>query len=97
MLSISTQEVQHVANLARLSLTEKEVDIYTEHLNSILEFAQKLNELDTEHVKPTSHALDLSNVLREDEKRDSIPREVALKNAPDHRNGQFKVPAVMEG
>jgi len=96
-MSITKKEVEHVANLSRLDLTEQEVDIFTEQLNSILGFAEKLTELDTENVKPTSHALNITNAFREDEVRDSLPREKALQNAPDQKDGQFKVPTVMEG
>lgn len=95
-MAISKKEVDYVANLSRLKLSEKEIDTFTKQLNSILDFAQKLNELDTTDIKPTSHALDLSNVFREDESRDSLPVEIALKNAPEQKDGQFKVPPVME-
>ncbi|TCS80588.1 Asp-tRNA(Asn)/Glu-tRNA(Gln) amidotransferase subunit GatC [Tepidibacillus fermentans] len=96
-MRLSKKEVEHVANLARLTLTEEEVALFTEQLSSILDFAQKLNELDTEHVKPTSHALNITNVFREDEVIESISREYALKNAPDQKDGQFKVPSILEG
>lgn len=96
MSAISRNEVEYVAKLARLNLTEEEAVKYTEQLNSILEFAGKLNELDTNHVPPTSHVLDVSNVMRDDEVRPSVERAEALRNAPDEEDGQFKVPAVME-
>ncbi|MED4752480.1 Asp-tRNA(Asn)/Glu-tRNA(Gln) amidotransferase subunit GatC [Brevibacillus choshinensis] len=96
MSAITRKEVEHVANLARLQLTEEEAERYTKDLNAILEFAAKLNELDTSNVAPTSHATDVKNVMREDLNRPSLPREEVLKNAPDHEEGQFKVPAVFE-
>ncbi|WP_126425148.1 Asp-tRNA(Asn)/Glu-tRNA(Gln) amidotransferase subunit GatC [Brevibacillus marinus] len=96
MSVITRKEVEHVANLARLSLTEEEAERYTKDLNAILAFAAKLNELDTSDVVPTSHATDVKNVMREDVIRPSLPRETALKNAPDHEDGQFRVPAVFE-
>ncbi|GEN35618.1 MULTISPECIES: Asp-tRNA(Asn)/Glu-tRNA(Gln) amidotransferase subunit GatC [Aneurinibacillus] len=96
MSAISRDEVEYVAKLARLNLTEEEAVKYTEQLNSILEFAGKLNELDTTNVPPTSHVLDVYNVMRDDEVRPSADREEALRNAPDEEDGQFKVPAVME-
>jgi aspartyl-tRNA(Asn)/glutamyl-tRNA(Gln) amidotransferase subunit C len=96
MSTISRKEVEHVANLARLTLTEEEAERYTKDLNAILEFAAKLNELDTSDVPPTSHATDVKNVMREDVNRPSISREEALRNAPEHEDGQFKVPAVFE-
>lgn len=89
---ISKDEVKHVANLARLSLSEEEVDMFTEQLDAIIGFAEQLNELDTENIEPTTHVLELKNVLRDDQARESVPREEALKNAPDERDGQFKVP-----
>lgn len=96
MSAISRQEVEYVAKLARLNLTEEEAEKYTEQLNAILEFAGKLNELDTGNIEPTSHVLDVYNVMRDDEVRPSVDREKALLNAPDEEDGQFKVPAVMD-
>ncbi len=97
IVSISKKDVEHVANLARLALTEEETNIYTEQLNSILGFFEKLDELDTSEIKPTSHAFNITNVFREDKAGESLPREKALKNAPEQKDGQFKVPTVMEG
>ncbi len=96
MSEISRDQVEHVAKLARLNLTEDETVQYTSQLNSILNFFEKLDELNTDQVEPTSHVLEVYNVMREDEERPSIDREEALRNAPDHEEGQFKVPAVME-
>ena len=96
MSAISRQEVEYVAKLARLRLTEEEAEKYTEQLNAILEFAGKLNELDTSTIEPTSHVLDVYNVMRDDEIRPSIDREKALLNAPEQEDGQFKVPGVMD-
>lgn len=92
MSRISKEEVKHVANLARLSVSEEEVDMFTEQLDAIIGFAEELNELDTDHIEPTTHVLELKNVLREDTVKESVTREEALKNAPDQRDGQFKVP-----
>ncbi|USG66455.1 Asp-tRNA(Asn)/Glu-tRNA(Gln) amidotransferase subunit GatC [Brevibacillus ruminantium] len=96
MSGINRKEVEHVANLARLQLTEEEAERYTKDLNAILQFAAKLNELDTSNVVPTSHATDVKNVMREDVNRPCVSNEEALKNAPEHDEGQFKVPAVFE-
>lgn len=93
---ITKEQVQHVAHLARLSFDDKEIETFTEQLDNIIDFAELLNECDTEGVEPTTHVLDLSNVLREDVVHESLTREAALKNAPDQQNGQVKVPAVME-
>ncbi len=95
-MAISKEEVYKVATLARLKLSEHEADQFTSQLNDILEFANKLNELDTEHVEPTSHVLPIHNVLREDEVRHSIDRKKALQNAPVQQDGMFYVPAVFE-
>jgi aspartyl-tRNA(Asn)/glutamyl-tRNA(Gln) amidotransferase subunit C len=95
-MGIDVKAVEHVANLARLELTDVEKQKFTQQLNAILKFAEKLNELNTDDVEPTTHVLKLSNVMREDEARPSISRDVALRNAPDEEEGQFKVPAVLE-
>jgi aspartyl-tRNA(Asn)/glutamyl-tRNA(Gln) amidotransferase subunit C len=89
-------EVKHVANLARLAITEKEVEELTNDLDAIISFAEELNELDTENVEPTSHVLDMKNIFREDVSKPGLPVEEVLKNAPDHENGQIKVPAIIE-
>ncbi|MCR8987537.1 Asp-tRNA(Asn)/Glu-tRNA(Gln) amidotransferase subunit GatC [Brevibacillus laterosporus] len=96
MSRISRQEVEHVAKLARLRLTEEEAERYTRELDAILDFAAQLNELDTTNVKPTSHAFDVRNVMRPDVNRPSVSNAEALCNAPDQEDGQFKVPAVFE-
>ncbi|HSU79235.1 MAG TPA: Asp-tRNA(Asn)/Glu-tRNA(Gln) amidotransferase subunit GatC [Candidatus Angelobacter sp.] len=97
MAGISKEDVKHVANLARLTLSEAEAERFTMDLGNIIQFAEQLNELDTDHVKETTHVLDMKNVLREDNARDWLTREEALKNAPDQENGQVKVPKVFEG
>ncbi|MBU5674768.1 Asp-tRNA(Asn)/Glu-tRNA(Gln) amidotransferase subunit GatC [Paenibacillus brevis] len=95
-MSIQVNDVEHVAKLARLNLTEEEREIFTGQLNAILQYAEKLNELDTDQVEPTTHVLHLSNVMREDEVRESLPQEKVFRNAPEEEDGQFKVPAVLE-
>lgn len=95
-MSITPKDVEHVARLARLELSDAEKDQFTEQLNAILKYAEKLNGLDTDNVEPTSHVLPIKNVMREDEKRPSLPIEKVLLNAPDEEDGQFKVPAVLE-
>lgn len=96
IMSITVKDVEHVAALARLELTDEEKNTYTEQLNAILKYADQLNALDTDHVEPTSHAVPLFNVLREDVARPSIEIEKVMLNAPDEEDGQFKVPAVLE-
>jgi aspartyl-tRNA(Asn)/glutamyl-tRNA(Gln) amidotransferase subunit C len=95
-MSITMKDVEHVANLARLELSEQEKNEFTEQLNAILKYAEKLNELDTDNVEPTSHPVPLSNVMREDVTKPSLPIEKVLLNAPDEEDGQIKVPAVLE-
>lgn len=95
-MSISIHDVEHVAKLARLELQPEEKEIFTEQLNAILKYVDKLNELDTSQVEPTSHVLPLVNVMREDEPRPSLPIEKVMLNAPDEEDGQFRVPAVIE-
>jgi len=90
------KDVEHVAKLARLHLTDEEREMFTEQLNAILQYADKLNELDTERIEPTTHVLHLSNVMREDVVEQSMPPEKVFLNAPDEDDGQFKVPAVLE-
>lgn len=89
-------EVKYVANLARLAITEEEAEKFTNQLDAIISFAEQLNELDTDHVEPTSHVLDIKNVMREDIAKPGLPVEEVLKNAPDHENGQIRVPTIIE-
>lgn len=95
-MSITIKDVEHVANLARLELSEQEKEQFAGQLNAILKYAEKLNELHTDDVEPTTHVLPVRNVMREDKVRESVPNETALRNAPDDEDGQFKVPAVLE-
>ncbi|WHY01071.1 Asp-tRNA(Asn)/Glu-tRNA(Gln) amidotransferase subunit GatC [Neobacillus sp. DY30] len=95
MTRISNEQVKHVANLARLAITEDEAEIFTKQLDAIITFAEQLNELDTTNIEPTYHVLDMKNVFREDIKETGLPREEVLKNAPDHQDGQIKVPAII--
>jgi aspartyl-tRNA(Asn)/glutamyl-tRNA(Gln) amidotransferase subunit C len=96
MERITKDQVKHVANLARLEFTEKEIESYAYQLDEIIAFAELLNEVETDNVEPTSHVLDVRNVLREDEMKSSLSNDDALKNAPDQKDGQFKVPSVLE-
>ncbi|MCF6139160.1 Asp-tRNA(Asn)/Glu-tRNA(Gln) amidotransferase subunit GatC [Pseudalkalibacillus berkeleyi] len=96
MSRITKEEVKHVAKLARLSVTEEDADMFTKQLDDIIGYAEQLNELDTENVEPTTHVLDMKNILREDVKKEWLTNEEALKNTPDKQNGLIKVPAVLE-
>lgn len=95
-MSITIKDVEHVASLARLELSEREKEQFTEQLNAILKYAEQLNALDTDGVEPTSHAMPLVNVMREDAVRPSLPIDKVMLNAPDEEDGQIKVPAVLE-
>jgi|UniRef100_A0A7C5ENK5 aspartyl-tRNA(Asn)/glutamyl-tRNA(Gln) amidotransferase subunit C len=92
---LSRDEVLHVARLARLTLKEEEVDLFTRQLNDILSYMAQLREVDTEGVPPMAHALTAFNVFREDEVTPGLPREAALANAPDREEGGFVVPRVI--
>ena len=96
-MKITRAEVERVAQLARLSFPEEELDKYTEDFNAFLAYADVLNQVDVEGIQPTAHVLPLQNVLRKDEVRPSLDRELALSNAPEQEDGYFKVPKVIEG
>jgi len=93
---IQRKDVEHVARLARLALTDAEIERMREQLNGILAYIEKLNELDTSDVEPTSHAVPLVNVMRDDEAGPCLPREEALANAPDRAGAFFRVPRIIE-
>lgn len=98
MKTIDKDTVKHVALLSRLSLSEKELDVHSKQLASILSYINKLNEIDTSAVRPTSHVLaSLKNVFRKDILKPSLPSEKALSNSPSKEGGYFKVPQVIEG
>lgn len=89
---IEREQVLHVARLARLRLSDEEVERMSGELSSILDHIEKINELDLDDVAPTSHVVGVENVLRPDEPRPSIPRERALELAPDATDDGFRVP-----
>jgi aspartyl-tRNA(Asn)/glutamyl-tRNA(Gln) amidotransferase subunit C len=90
---IEREQVQHVARLARLRLSEEELDRMAGELSGILDHVDRIGELDLDGVEPTSHVVELENVLRVDEPRPSWPREVVLEQAPDPAQGAFRVPS----
>ena len=94
-MKITTEEVEHVARLARLEVSLKEKKNLTEQMNEILLYMEKLNELDTTGVLPTSHVVDLHNAFRNDAVEESLPREQALENAPEANEAEFLVPRVI--
>lgn len=95
-MNITKQEVEHVARLARLELSEQEKEKLTEQLSGILTYVEKLNELTTSGVEPTAHVLDINNVMRDDQPVESLSQEQALANAPDKAAGHFRVPLIIE-
>ncbi|KIY23194.1 Asp-tRNA(Asn)/Glu-tRNA(Gln) amidotransferase subunit GatC [Mesobacillus subterraneus] len=96
MSRISEGQVKHVAHLARLAITEEEAQLLTDQLDKIITYAEQLNELNTDNVEPTAHVLEIKNVMREDRAQKGLPREEVLKNAPEHQDGQVKVPGIIE-
>ena len=90
---IDREQVLHVARLARLRLTDEEVERMASELSGILEHVEHINELDLDGVEPTSHVVAVENVLRPDEPRPSWPREQVLERAPDPASGSFRVPS----
>jgi len=90
---IDREQVLHVARLARLELTEPELERMAEELSGILDHVERMNELDLADTDPTSHVVELENVLRPDEPRPSWPRERVLEPAPDPDQGAFRVPS----
>jgi aspartyl-tRNA(Asn)/glutamyl-tRNA(Gln) amidotransferase subunit C len=96
-MSLTNKDVEYVAGLARIDLPEAEKEDLTRHLGNILGYMEKLNELDTEMVEPTSHVLPLSNVFREDVVVPSYPPETMLKLSSSSTKGHYKVPKIIAG
>ena len=94
-MRLTREQVRHVAELAKLKLTEAEEALFQEQLSAILEYADRLDELDTASISPTASVLPLRNVMRPDQVRPSFPRDVMLENAPDTEDGFVKVKAVL--
>lgn len=95
-MKITRPEVEHVARLARLSLSSEEINALTGQMDAILGYVEKLNELDTQGILPTSHAVPMENAFRSDEVKVSIGIECALANAPEASGSCFRVPRVIE-
>ncbi|NLH41426.1 MAG: Asp-tRNA(Asn)/Glu-tRNA(Gln) amidotransferase subunit GatC [Planctomycetes bacterium] len=93
---IDAEQVRKVAKLARLALTEAEIEEFTGQLGAILGYVEKMNELDTTGVEPLAHCLPISNVLRADEVRPSLGTDMTLSNAPDSDGPFFKVPKILD-
>jgi len=95
-MAITIQDVEHIAKLARLRLTEEEKHRFQKELGKIIEYFDQLKKLDTDGVPPTTHVVPLENVLREDKVTTTLPVEEALANAPDRKGNYFRVPKVVE-
>jgi aspartyl-tRNA(Asn)/glutamyl-tRNA(Gln) amidotransferase subunit C len=96
-MSITREEVEHVALLSRLALSPEEIDLYTGHLQEILGYAEKIQQLDTSQVEPMSHSIRITNVMREaDEVGPMMDSDTATENAPDKAGPYYRVPKVTE-
>ena len=95
-MKITRAQVEHVARLARLALTDAELDALTGEMDAILGYVETLNSLDTDHIVPTSHAVPMENAFRDDVVRPSLGTEKAVRNAPAAAGGCFVVPKVIE-
>jgi aspartyl-tRNA(Asn)/glutamyl-tRNA(Gln) amidotransferase subunit C len=96
MAKLSLEEVETIAELAKLTLTEEEKAMFQEQLSAILDYAEMLQQVDTTGIPPTTSAIPVKNVMRPDERRLHLPNEAALFNAPEAEDGQFKVQAVLD-
>jgi aspartyl-tRNA(Asn)/glutamyl-tRNA(Gln) amidotransferase subunit C len=96
-MKVTITDVEYIAQLARLAYSDEEKQKFTEQFNTILEYIETLNELNTDNVEPLSHVIELSNVVREDEVKPSLPVDEVLKNAPAKTEEFFKVPKVLGG
>lgn len=95
-MKITKDVIEYVAHLGRLDLEPQEVELYTGQIDSILQYMDKLNSLDTTGIEPTSHAVPIDCVMRNDESRDSFLVDESLQNAPERKGSFFKVPPVIE-
>ena len=95
-MPLSMGEVEHIAELAKLALTEEEKERLQEELSAILDYAERLQQIDTSDIPPTATVLPVDTVLRPDESRPSPPREALLKNAAEQEDGQYRVDVVLE-
>jgi len=95
-MALNQKEVEHLALLARLGITEEEKEKFTHELSSILDYVAKLNEIDTKNIKPTSQVTGLSNVMREDQVKKSGCEKELVEAAPEHQGGCVKTKAILE-
>ena len=95
-MKLSREQVLHIADLAKLELTEGEIELFAEQLSEILEYVEKLNRLDTEAIPPTAQVIDRKNVTRMDEVHPSLPPDQALANAPQRQDNYFEVKPILD-
>lgn len=95
-MSLTPEEVTHIARLARVGLSQDEMSRFQDQLSQILDYFQRLQEADTENVPPTAHTLSMHNIMRDDEPRPSFDKEDILANAPQREGDLFRVRAVLE-
>jgi len=95
-MKLSHEEVRHIAELAKLGITDEEVEQFSEQLSAILEYAEMINRLDTDAIPPTAQVIELRNVMRDDEPRPSSPVEEILANAPRREDDRFQVQAILD-
>jgi len=95
-VKLGRQQVRHIAELAKLGITEEEADLFAEQLSEILEYAQMLNRLDTSAIPPTAQAIRMCNVTRRDQVQPSLPPDEILANAPQRQGNCFKVKLILE-
>jgi len=93
---ISRKDVEHVSKLSHLKFSEQELDLFSRQLEGMIEFVDKLKEVKTEGIEPTSSVIPVMNVVREDEVKPSFSQDKALANAPEKELGHYKIPKIME-
>ena len=94
-MKITKEEVEHVAQLARLELDDTAIDTFADQIGTILAYVDNLKQVDTQGIAPTSHAITLTNAFREDEVKEHLDREQSLANAPEKEDGTFLVPRII--
>ncbi|MBO5143076.1 MAG: Asp-tRNA(Asn)/Glu-tRNA(Gln) amidotransferase subunit GatC [Clostridia bacterium] len=95
-MEITKKDIEHIADLSMLNLSEQEIERYTKDMQDIVSFAEQVNEVDTEGVDISAFALETSNVFRKDEVRESLERESLLQNAPSTNGEAYQIPSMME-
>ncbi|MCP0886089.1 Asp-tRNA(Asn)/Glu-tRNA(Gln) amidotransferase subunit GatC [Ligilactobacillus sp. WILCCON 0076] len=95
-MAINAQEVKHVAGLAKLEFTDKQLDMFTGQMDEIIKMVQQLSEVDTTGVPVTTHVTDAVNVMREDVAAKGMDRDLLMKNVPESQDGYIKVPAIID-